>query len=257
MAKEYFVKFGIGEISTTSGLAPTFTHFVNMATGGTLAPPGITQLIVGIGLYKFAYDPTAPIAFEIDGATTGLGTNRYVHGVLDPTDKLDETATALGSTLVAIGNTTGGIGVTLVAQGSTIVGIGATLVATGSTVVGIGNTLLATGSTIVGIGNTTGAIGVTLIAQGSTIVGIGNTLADINTNADEVLLRLGSTSSSFGDTSTDPGNLFGYVKRIQELLEGNSDYTKATGVWLMYNRGGATLLRSKTMADTSTTVTKT
>lgn len=104
MAKEYGIKFGVGALSVTSGLAPTFIHFVRLDTGGTVTPPGITQIIAGIGIYKFSWTPSYPIFFEIDGATTGLGGDRYMHGILDRIDQVDQdvaTANAsLGSSML-------------------------------------------------------------------------------------------------------------------------------------------------------------
>lgn len=73
--------------------------------------------------------------------------------------------------------------------------------------------------------------------------------------------QIGSTAvSSIGSTSVDPSNIYGYLKRIQELLEGDSVFTAATGNWLMYNRtslGSTTLLRSKTVVNQGSQVTKT
>lgn len=73
-------------------------------------------------------------------------------------------------------------------------------------------------------------------------------------NVDSVL---GTTNSSFGSTSTDPGQAMGYLKRIMELLEGNQTFTKASGAYLMYSRGSSTLLRSKTVDNAAAEVTKT
>lgn len=67
----------------------------------------------------------------------------------------------------------------------------------------------------------------------------------------------GSTTDSIGDSSTDPTTYFGFLKRFQELLEGDSTYTKSTGVLELSDRTGATTLASKTIADSSTQVTKT
>ncbi len=68
---------------------------------------------------------------------------------------------------------------------------------------------------------------------------------------------IGSTASSFGTNSVDPGDLFGYLKRLQELFEGNGNFNKTTGGWDMYSRGSSQLLRSKTLANSASIVTKT
>lgn len=67
---------------------------------------------------------------------------------------------------------------------------------------------------------------------------------------------IGTTASSFGSTSVDPSTLFGYMKRLQEHMEGNATYTKSTGILDIYSRGSSTLLVEKTLVDNSTTSTK-
>ncbi len=67
---------------------------------------------------------------------------------------------------------------------------------------------------------------------------------------------IGDTSSSYGSTSVDPTTLFGYLKRLQELGEGDAQFNKSSGAWTIYNRGASTLLRVKALANNSTTVTK-
>lgn len=83
-------------------------------------------------------------------------------------------------------------------------------------------------------------------ALGVTLSSIGSSIASIGTPAD-----------SFGSTSSDPTTVFGYLKRLQELGEGNSTYTKDSGLWNIYSRGSSTLLRLKTLADNATQTTKT
>jgi hypothetical protein len=71
---------------------------------------------------------------------------------------------------------------------------------------------------------------------------------------------LGSLSDSFGSTSVDPTSVFGYLKRLQELWEGDSVFTASSGLWQMFNRaslGTTTLLRTKTLVNSGTSVTKT
>ncbi len=94
------------------------------------------------------------------------------------------------------------------------------------------------------------AMGVSATARGATLLGIGNTTAAYGS-------LIGGTLSSFGSTSSDPVDMFGMMKRFQELLEGNQVYTKATGILDFYSRGSSTLLREKTVSDTSTSTTKT
>lgn len=202
MSKQYGLHFGPTFLSATSGLAPTFINFVRLDTGTTLTPPGITQIIAGIGMYKFAYTPSFPVYFEVDGATTGLGAYRYIQGTLDNIDQIDDLLSFQGTTLQAVGAT--------ILQGQVNMGI-----------------------TLVAIGNTG-------------TVGVGSLLASI-----------GSTASSFGTNVIDPSTLYGFLKRLQEDLEGDGNYNKSSGIWTMYNRTGGTTLAIKTLTDTASDVTKT
>lgn len=95
-------------------------------------------------------------------------------------------------------------------------------------------------------------VSLNLSNQGSTLVGIGNSLAFSS-------LVIGSTASSFGTTSVDPSSVFGYLKRLQELLEGDQVFYATGGTFLMYNRGAlgaTTLLRTKTILNSGAQVTK-
>jgi hypothetical protein len=67
---------------------------------------------------------------------------------------------------------------------------------------------------------------------------------------------LGDIGSSYGDNSTDPTTVFGYVKRSMEFNEGDANFDKSNGVWDIYSRGASTLLREKTLTNESGTVTK-
>jgi hypothetical protein len=183
MAKEYWLKFGTGNPTDTSGLSPTLTIFRSW-TGGVLVAPGITQPIASYGLYRFEYTPSFPIVFVADGATTGLSAaSRYLSGTLDPLDLVDERLSEVGTTLLSIG---------------------------------VSNTVDLT----------------------------------------PILDRLGTTASSFGSTSVDPGTVYGFLKRLQELQEGDASFNKTTGVWSIQTRGG-TLLQEKTVTNGANTVTKT
>lgn len=202
MAKEYGLYFGSTTLSATSGLAPTFIHFIRMDTGGTLTPPGITQVVAGVGAYKFSYTPSFPIYFQVDGATTGLGANRFITGTLGNVDQIDDIVAQTGATMQAIGAT--------ILQGQVNLG-----------------------STLVAIGNTS-------------ITGIAGLITSV-----------GSTASLIGTDVVNPGTLYGYLKRAQEIGEGDSTYVKASGVLTMTDRTGATTLAVKTLADSGSEVTKT
>ncbi len=219
MAKEYWLKFGTGNPADTVGLSPTFIVFKSW-TGGAVSPPGITQQIASYGLYRFEFTPSFPIVFVADGATTGLSAaNRYLTGSLDPLDLIDERLSEVGSTQLGIGGTLAAIGLTQIPSQ--------------------GLSLLAQGLTLTGYG-------VSIYAQG----------AFGSTNFTEILARIGTTASSFGTTAVDPGTVYGYLKRSQELQEGDASFNKTTGVWSIQTRGG-TLLQEKTLTNASNTVTKT
>lgn len=68
--------------------------------------------------------------------------------------------------------------------------------------------------------------------------------------------KVGAGGDSFGSTSADPSTIFGLAKRLQEVLEGDQQYVKATGIWNIYSRGASTLLRQKTLANDTTEVTR-
>jgi len=71
-----------------------------------------------------------------------------------------------------------------------------------------------------------------------------------------ILARLGTDSSSIGDVSTAPTDVFGYIKRAYHLQEGDQTFNKATGTWLVQNKGGTVTLAVKTIATGNTLVTK-
>lgn len=102
MAKTYRLQFGTGDPAPYTGLSPTLTVF---STGLTaLAAPGITELPTGSGFYQFSYDPSVPIVFKADGGAVLSATDRYITGVLDPIQSVDEkigtTSDSFGSTAV-------------------------------------------------------------------------------------------------------------------------------------------------------------
>lgn len=90
--KTYLLKFGSGDPSNYSGLSPTFSIFYIGPTlpWATLAPPGISEIFSGAGLYMFAYNATLPIAFVADGGAALASADRYVTGILDPIQAVDE-----------------------------------------------------------------------------------------------------------------------------------------------------------------------
>lgn len=67
---------------------------------------------------------------------------------------------------------------------------------------------------------------------------------------------VGALNDSFGSTSVDPSTVIGYLKRTQEFLEGDALFTKATGEWQVFSRGGSVLLVTKDLTNTTTAATK-
>ncbi len=281
MAKTYYVRFGSGDPRPNFGLSPTFLIFNN--AGSAITPPSISAVTGATGFYSFTYGTTTPIVFLLDGATTGLSNNdRYVSGAIDPADRSDEygttlaayglTAIALGTTNVALGTTTVALGTTTVALGTTTIafgvtlqsywtGAGSTLAALGTTGVALGTTAIAYGVSNIALGTSNVALGTTILAglvnQGSTLVAIGNTMIALATSLTIDTTLIGSTASSFGTNSADPVDLFGYMKRILENLEGNQSFTKISGALSIYSRGSSQLLTNKTVTNSSSMVIKT
>ena len=66
-----------------------------------------------------------------------------------------------------------------------------------------------------------------------------------------------NNNDSIGSTAIDPTTVIGFVKRLQELLEGDASFLKSTGEWQIFDRGGTLLLRSKQLTNTATSATKT
>lgn len=90
MAKLYELKFGSGTPTPFTGLTPTFIFFVDTSAGVTAAPPAITEILSGMGVYKFTYGPTSSITFVVDGGAALSAGDRYITGVLDPIQAVDE-----------------------------------------------------------------------------------------------------------------------------------------------------------------------
>lgn len=213
--KTYVVRFGVGDPRNSSGLAPTMLLFSVASSGQTLVGPGFSEINSTWGMYAFQWGTTTAIAFLADGATSGLGSARYVTGSIDPADRIDE----VGTTLVAIG---------------------------------LSN--IALGTTGVALGITNVALGISSIAQGNTMVALGNSIYALSSSLN--ITGIGDTGSTFGGLSTDPQTLFGYLKRIQEDMEGNQTFTKGTGAWQILSRGSSTILANKTIANSASLVTR-
>jgi hypothetical protein len=157
--KYYVLVFGSGNPANYTGLSPTFTIFTVLPSVGLTTPPSISEIIVGSGLYQFAYEPTGPIAFLVDGGVALSNGDRYIKGILDPIQNVDE--------------------------------------------------------------------------------------------------KVGTLSDSFGTTVADPTSMLGYLKRQLEFNEGDNQFAASTGTWSIYNRGSSTALRTKTIVNTSGSVSKT
>lgn len=114
---------------------------------------------------------------------------------------------------------------------------------------------------ILAIDQNVNGVGLTLVGVGTTVLAIGNTLPSISGNGLTLAALIGSTTSSFGTSLTDPSTVFGYLKRVQEFLEGDNTFVSNTGQWLIFNRtsylGITTLLRTKTVINTGAVATKT
>ncbi len=214
MSNVYGAAFSNTIPSTYPSLAPTFITFKKMSDGSDLSKPSITQLST-TGIYQFTYTPSFSVYFLLDAITVNSTADRYVYGILDPIQRVDQQ---------------------LAEHTSVFVGYNSSLVA-------IGNTAIALGTTAIAIGTTGIAIGTSIYAG----LGAGLSLTS------DVLLRIGTTGSIFGTNLVEPVDLYGYMKRIQEFLEGDKTFTKTTGVWAVSSRGGS-LLASKAMTNTSTVV---
>ena len=233
--KNYYFRFGTGNPSTYSGLSPTFIVFRSPA--GATTPPSISELST-TGVYNFQYECTGSVAFVVDGATTLLTTaDRYIAGALDVSDRLDE---FLGRAGDAIGFSTAyGQILQAAAYGLTGVALGTTSVAIGTSLVAIGTTNFALGTTNVAIGTSNIALGTSILAQGVS-----------------TLALIGTATDTIGDSVSEPNTLFGFIRRCENVLEGQSAYVKATGVLTLKDKTGQTTLATRTIADSTSSVTK-
>ena len=247
MAKTYYVSWptvSTGDPRPNFGLAPTFVIFSQ--NGSAVSAPSINAVTGATGIYSFTWGTTTPIAFLLDGFTTSLGTGRYISGSLDPADSINET----GSTLVAIGTTSVALGTTAVSYEVLNNALGTSSIALGTSNLALGVTIYSLENILWGQGITSAAFSTSLSAQSATIlsyVGASNPLYSV----------LGSVGSTFGGQSSDPVDLFGYLKRVQENLEGDNYFTKVGGGFSIYNRGSSTLLRNKTVTNSASQIIKT
>lgn len=68
--------------------------------------------------------------------------------------------------------------------------------------------------------------------------------------------QVGTVDASFGSTASDPDTVMGYLKRSQEVSEGDAVFTKSTGAWQVYSRGSSTLLFEKSLSNNTTEASK-
>lgn len=118
MSKQYVLRFGTSNPNTYVGLTPTFTSFVSILAGTSLAPPGITSLAAAgsTGLYYFTYGPSLAISFIVDGGSSLNPNERFITGILDPIQAVNEQCDVIiaqGVTITAnIGTTASSFGAT-------------------------------------------------------------------------------------------------------------------------------------------------
>lgn len=101
--KYYLLQFGTGNPTSKTGLSPTLSTFRVLPAGTAITGPGVTEIPSATGLYYFSYDPigsTTPISFVCDGGSSLNTSDRYVAGLIDPADAVDQ----YGQSLIAQGN---------------------------------------------------------------------------------------------------------------------------------------------------------
>lgn len=226
-SKVYWLKFGTGDARTNTGLLPTFLQFYD-STGQTLSPPSITEVkyggVTNSGAYGFSY-------------TIGLSTSNSIYFLAFAATTLTTASDSYVSGVL-----------------DPVLAVDQQLTAVGNTAIAIGTSGQALGTTAVAY---LSALSSSQLAIGATILAIGNTLPSIMAFNSSFI---GSTASSFGTTGVDPSTVFGYLKRIQELMEGDQVFYPAGGTFLLYNRassGTTTLLRVKDIVNSGASVNKT
>lgn len=90
--KQYLLRFGSDNPANHSGLSPTFTNFHAIpGSSFVVVAPSITETGSGEGCYTFGWTATTfPVYFKVDGGATQASTDRYVVGILDPVQAVDE-----------------------------------------------------------------------------------------------------------------------------------------------------------------------
>ncbi len=106
-----------------------------------------------------------------------------------------------------------------------------------------------------------------LTGVGNTLLAIGNSIYSMG-QSNQVGTLIGNLSDSYGSTMTDPTTVFGFLKRLQEFNEGNSVFTKSSGLWQVYTRGSTYVLgpttypgltaplATKTISDSGSVITR-
>lgn len=102
MAKYYALTFGTGNPASNTGLSPTMIVFQSVPGGSLLTAPAISE-INATGFYTFSYAPTLPIIFLCDGGSGLSSSDRYIKGILDPIQAVDE---QVGFSFSSFGNST-------------------------------------------------------------------------------------------------------------------------------------------------------
>lgn len=248
MSKTYWLRFGSGSPASTTGLFPTLTVFSSEGLTA-LAAPGITETPASSGLYRFIYGTTTSVVFVADGGATLATTDRYVVGVLDPIQSVNEVVNGIGSTLGSLGSSQLAIGATQIAMGATVTTILSEVLALGSSQLIITNKIDAISASLT-------SMGVTLVAIGQTSVSSGTSLSSVGATLSHIASQIGFVTDGPGDNVTIPSTVLGLLSRAGHAFEGNQTYDKTTGTYTMYDRTGATTIAAKSMSDTATQTTR-
>jgi len=90
--KFYALRFGSDNLANYTGFSPTFTIFHSIpGSSFSVTAPSISESGPGEGLYVFGWTATTfPILFKVDGGASLVATARYLTGVLDPVQAVDE-----------------------------------------------------------------------------------------------------------------------------------------------------------------------
>lgn len=90
--KYYLLQFGTDNPANYTGFSPTFTVFHSIpGSSFPVTAPAIFETGTGEGLYAFGWTATTfPIVFKVDGGASLIPTSRYLPGLLDPIQAVDE-----------------------------------------------------------------------------------------------------------------------------------------------------------------------